>query len=127
MKFQQLLLGVRFFTVLSLLAWVCVLLFVDPDVTGAPGAALFLGTLFSGLTGSFTLALVAFARRFLGDAGASASFHMLFRQGFILSAYGIILLGLSRAGMLAWWNAGLVLAAALLLEFTARRLAERKR
>lgn len=126
MKFHMLLLGVRFFTVLSLSAWAAVLFFVDPDAAGVPGVSLFLGTLFSGLTGAFTLFLVALARRFLGEAGASASFHALFRQGFILSAYVIVLLGLSRAGMLAWWNAGLGLAAALLIEYTARRATERK-
>lgn len=126
MKFHKLLVGVRFFTVLSLLAWVSVLLFVDPETSGIPGVAIFLGTLFSWLSGSLTLTLVFFARKFLGESGASASFHALFRQGFILSAYAVSLLGLSRFGMLAWWNALLVLAAALLVEFTARRVSARE-
>lgn len=121
MKFQKLLVGVRFFTVLSLGAFVSVLFFVDPDVSGAPGVALFLGTLFCGLSGVFTLLLVFFARRFIGEAGASASFHTLFRQGFIFSAYAVSMLGLSRFGLFVWWNALLGLAVALLVEFTARR------
>ncbi|HWQ60230.1 MAG TPA: hypothetical protein VN420_03710 [Candidatus Fimivivens sp.] len=125
MKFQKLLIGVRFFTVLSFAAWVSVFLLVDPEVSGIVGAALFLGTMFSFLTGSFTLILVALARRFIGEAGASASFHTLFRQGFILSAYVVYVLGLSRFGLLAWWNVLLGIAAALLMEYTARRLSDR--
>jgi len=125
MTFQKLLLGVRFFTALSLVAWVSVLLLVDPDVAGVVGVALFLGTMFSFLTGTFTLILVGLARRFLGEASASASFHVLFRQGFILSAYLVSLLGLSRFGILSWWNAALGLAAVLLIEFTVRRVSAR--
>lgn len=126
MKFQKLLVGVRFFTVLSLAAWVSVLFFVDPETSGLPGAAIFLGTLFSGLSGAFTLVLVSLARKFLGESGASASFHALFRQGFILSAYVVAMLALSRFGILAWWNALLGLATALLVEFTARRISMRE-
>jgi len=126
MKFQKLLLGVRFFTVLSFSAWISVLLLIDPDVSGIVGIALFLGTLFSFLAGSVALVLIGLAERFLGEAGASASFYALFRQGFILSAYVVILLGLSRFGVLAWWNALLGFAAALLVELTARRLSARE-
>jgi hypothetical protein len=50
----------------------------------------------------------------------------LFRQGFILSAYVVMLLGLSRFGVLAWWNALLGLATALLVEFTARKVSVRE-
>ncbi len=126
MKFQKLLIGVRFFTVLSLATWISVFLLVDPDMAGIVGVALFLGTIFSFLAGAVTLVLVAFANRFLGEAGASASFHMLFRQGFILSSYVVSLLGLSRFGMLAWWNVALGFAVALLVEVTARRLSARR-
>jgi hypothetical protein len=126
MKFQKLLVGVRFFTVLSLTAWLSVLYFVDPESSGLIGVAIFLGTLFSGLSGIFTLVLVFFARKFLGELGASESFHTLFRQGFILSAYVVMLLGLSRFGVLAWWNALLGLATALMVEFTARRVSVRE-
>ncbi|MEI7750393.1 MAG: hypothetical protein WCJ25_05355 [Candidatus Moraniibacteriota bacterium] len=125
MTFQKLLIGVRFFTALSLVAWVSVLFLVDPNVAGVVGIALFLGTIFSFLTGSFTLVLVGLARRFLGETSASASFHVLFRQGFILSAFLVALLGLSRFGILSWWNAALGLAAALLIEFTVRKVSAR--
>lgn len=121
MTFQILLVGVRFFTVLSFSAWIAILLLVDPDGAGAAGEALFLGSLFSFLSGMFSLSLTALARRFLGDATASASFHSLFRQGVLLSAYIVAILLLSRFGILAWWNASLGFAAALLIEFTARR------
>jgi len=122
MTFQKLLFGVRFFTAFSFVSWTAVLFLVDPGVAGIVGIALFLGTMFSFLTGLFTVVLVGLASRFLGEMSASASFHTLFRQGFILSAYVVSLLGLSRFGMLAWWNALLGFAAALLIEFTARKI-----
>lgn len=121
MTFQTLRIGVRFFTALSFSAWMAILLLVDPDGAGIAGMALFLGTMFSFLTGSFTLILVGLTHRFLGESAASASFHTLLRQGFILSASIVSLLVLSRFGILAWWNALLGFALALLVEFTVRR------
>lgn len=96
--------------------------FVDPESAGNPGVALFLGTLFSFLTGSYTLVIVSLSRRFLGDQSAAVAFGASFRQGFLLAFLSVSMLVLLRFGYLSWWNALLVLAAILLLELSARRL-----
>ncbi len=122
MRFQTLLFGVRFFTLLSLGTWMGVFFSVDPESAGDPGAALFLGALFSFLTGFYTLVLVFLSRRFLGDASAALAFGASFRQGFLLALLSVSVLVLSRFGYLSWWNVLLALAAVLLLELSARRL-----
>jgi hypothetical protein len=125
MTFQKLLFGVGFFTVLSLLAWVGVFFFVDPDAYGMLGIMLFLGTLFSFLTGAFTLSLVNIARRALGNTGAEVAFGIFFRQGFLLSLFCVALLFLSWFQVLSWWNAGLVLAGVLLVELSVRAIGDK--
>ncbi len=122
MRFQTLLFGVRFFTLLSLGTWMGVFFFVDPESAGTPGAGLFLGALFSFLAGSLTLVLVSLSRKFLGDTSAALAFGVSFRQGFLLALLVILMLILLRLGYLSWWNALLVLATILLLELTVRRL-----
>lgn len=122
MRFQTLLFGVRFFTLLSLGTWMGVFFSVDPESAGIPGAALFLGALFSFLTGSYTLALVFLSRKFLGDQSAAAGFGTSFRQGFLLAFLSVSILVFSRLGYLSWWNALLALATVLLVELSARRL-----
>jgi hypothetical protein len=122
MRFQTLLFGVRFFTLISFGTWMGIFLSVDPESAGMPGAGLFLGALFSFLVGAFTLMLVSLSRRFLGDATAAGSFGASFRQGFLLALLSVAVLVLSRLGYLSWWNALLALATILLVEFTARRL-----
>jgi len=122
MRFQTFLFGVRFFTLLSFGTWMGVFFSVDPESSGVPGTALFLGTLFSFLAGLFTLLLVSLSRKFLGDTSAALAFGGSFRQGFLLALLFVSMLVLLRLGYLSWWNALLALAAMLLLEFTARRL-----
>ncbi len=122
MRFQTLLFGVRFFTLLSFGTWMGVFFSVDPESVGNLGAVLFLGALFSFLTGICTLILVSLGRRFLGDTSAAAAFGSSFRQGFLLASFSILMLVLSRVGYLSWWNALLAFAAILLLELSARRL-----
>lgn len=122
MRFQVILFGVRFFTLLSLVAWMGVLLFVDPEVSGSFSTALFLGTLFSFLSGWVTLMLVSLSRRFIGDQSTAVSFGALSRQGFLVSAYVIGVLMLLRSGFFSWWNALLLLAVVLLLELSIRRV-----
>ena len=125
MTFQKLLFGVGFFTVLSLLGWVGVFFFVDPDAYGMLGIVLFLGTAFSFLAGAFTMTLVKIARSALGDASAEAAFGVFFRQGFLLAVFCVALLLLSWFRVLSWWNAGLVLAGVLLVELSVRAFSDK--
>lgn len=120
MRFQTLLFGVRFFTILSFGAWMGVFFSVDPESAGMAGVGLFLGVLFSFLTGFLTLLIVSLFRRFLGDVSAAENFGSSFRQGFLLAVFSIATLVLLRLGYLSWWNGLLLFAAILLVELTAR-------
>lgn len=122
MRFQTLLFGVRFFTFLSLVAWLGVLFAVDPETSGPLGTTLFLGTAFSFLAGAFTVLLTALSRKVLGDASAALSFGGSFRQGFLIALFVVLLLLLSRFHMLAWWTAALLFVAILLIELSVRRI-----
>jgi len=122
MTSRKLLFGVGFFTAMSLVAWIGVFFFVDPDSYGQLGVALFLGTMFSFLSGAFTMMLVRIAGRVLGEAGAEAAFGIFFRQGFLLAAFCVAILSLSRFGVLAWWNAGLLFSGILLVELSIRSI-----
>lgn len=122
MRFQVILFGVRFFTVLSLGTWLFVLFSVDPEESGMPGVAIFLGALFSFLAGFLTLILVGLSRKFLGDESAAHAFGGSFRQAFLLALFAVGILVLSREGVLAWWNASLCFAGVLLVELSARRM-----
>ena len=51
MKLATLLFGVRFFTVVALLAFLVVVFSVDPDASGPLGSVLFLVSLFAALAG----------------------------------------------------------------------------
>lgn len=122
MRFQAILFGVRFFTVLSLGTWLFVLFSVDPTTSGTPGTMIFLGAFFSFVAGFLTLVLVGLSRKFLGDESAAHAFGGSFRQAFLLAVFVVGMLVLSRAGILAWWNALLFFAGILLVELSARRM-----
>lgn len=124
MRFQVILFGVRFFTVLSLGTWLFVLFSVDPTTAGTPGVAIFLGALFSFIAGLLTLFLVGLSRKFLGDESAAHAFGVSFRQAFLLASFAIAMLVLARIGILAWWNALLCFAGILLIELSARRMTQ---
>ncbi len=126
MRFQTILFGVRFFTVLSLGTWLFVLFGVDPQTSGTPGMVLFIGSLFPFIAGIFTLILVGLSRKFLGDESAAHAFSGSFRQAFLLSVFVVGVLVLARFGILAWWNTLLCFTLVLLIELSARRMTRRE-
>ena len=112
--------GIRLFTLFAFSAWLGVLIGLDPEAAGSMGAGLFFISLFAFLTGVLTLFVTWVYRKALGNTGAAHHLSGAFRQAFLLalSVLGIVFFQYER--ILTWWDALLLLAAILLIEFSFR-------
>lgn len=118
--------GIRLFTLLSFLAFLGVVIALDPEVAGGLGKGLFFISLFAFLTGILTLLVTWIYRKGLGDVGAAHNLGGAFRQAFLLALFALGIIFFRYAGILVWWDALLLLAAVLLAEFSLRRFSETK-
>lgn len=109
--------GIRFITILSLAAFVFVVKFIDPLLTGVIGKALFYLSLFFVLSGIFNLFLLRLRRKSVDTENAAANIGLSFRQGILLACFAIGLLILQSLRMLVWWDGLLLLAGIFLIEF----------
>lgn len=109
--------GIRFITILSLVAFVFVVKFIDPLLTGAIGKALFYLSLFFVLSGIFNLFLLRLRRKSVDNENAAANIGLSFRQGILLACLAVGLLILQSLRMLVWWDGLLLLAGIFLIEF----------
>lgn len=116
--------GIRLFTLFALFAFLGVIIALDPQETG--GGILFFISLLVFLMGLLTLFVTGMYRKALGDAGAAHNLGSAFRQALLLSLYALGLVFFRYAGILLWWDALLLLAVALLTEFSFRRFLERQ-
>lgn len=114
------LLGVA--TVLSWVAWVLTLNFIDPGNGDPFSVFLFASSLFLALSGS--VALVGFfARLWRGGNAEFVLYRALMtsvRQGFLLGTLTVMTLVLQGARLLRWWNALLLIVALALIETLAQ-------
>lgn len=113
--------GIRLFLLLSTCAWVSIVIAVDPVRAGNVGLGLFLLSLFGVMLGSMVLSITWAYRRALGVGGATHHLGRAFRQALLLSLFGILMVFLYMEALLTWWGSLLLLAAMLLVEFTARQ------
>jgi hypothetical protein len=113
--------GIRLFLLLSVCAWVSIVIAVDPSRAGKVGMGLFLLSLFGVILGIMVLSVTWVYRRALGVVGATHHLGGAFRQASFLSLFGIVMVFLHMEQLLTWWDSLLLLAVILLLEFTARR------
>lgn len=106
----------RLSTLVALAALALVIRLVDPARDGVLGQALFHVSLFFSITGLATLFLFWLRRKFSGNEAVYENVGVSFRQGMLvaLAVSGMLLLQSFR--ILLWWDAGLVLAAVLLIE-----------
>jgi predicted ABC-type exoprotein transport system permease subunit len=116
--------GIRLFTLFALFAYLGVVIALDPTETGSMGRGLFFVSLFALLTGILTLFVTWTYRKALGDTGAAHHLNSAFRQALLLSLYALGIVFFQYAGLLTWWDALLLLAAVLLVEFSLRRFLE---
>lgn len=114
--------GIRLFTLLSLCAWFGVVVALDPAQAGAVGLVLFFTSLFAFVLGVMTLFVTGVYRRALGPASAAHHLGGAFRQALLLSLFAIGLVFFQKERILTWWDALLLLAAVLLIEFSFRKL-----
>lgn len=114
--------GIRLFLLLSLGAWVGIILAVDPSRAGTVGTLLFFMSLFGVLLGILTLFVTWVYRKGLGEMSAAHHLGSAFRQAFLLALFVLGLVFLQMKHLLTWWDSLLILAAVLLCEFTIRRI-----
>lgn len=118
--------GIRLFTLFAFFAWLGVIIALDPEMTGGMGAGLFFISLFAFLTGILTLCVTWVYRKALGDTGAAHHLAMAFRQAFFLALYALGIVFFQYERILTWWDALLLLAAVLLIEFSFRSFSQNK-
>ncbi|MDO8240706.1 MAG: hypothetical protein Q7T51_01870 [Candidatus Moranbacteria bacterium] len=109
--------GIRLVTLLSVVAFVFVVKFVDPDATGVAGKLLFYCSLFFALSGLFNLLLLWLRRKNVDMENAFSNVGLSFRQGMLLALFAIGLLILQSLRLLVWWDGLLLLAGIFLIEF----------
>lgn len=117
--------GIRLFTLFALFAWLGVVIALDPEETGTVGLGLFFISLLALLTGFLTLGVTWAYRKAMGEAGAAHHLGGAFRQAFLLALCAAGIVFFQYAQILVWWDALLLLAAVLLVEFSSRRFLER--
>lgn len=114
--------GIRLFTLLSFCAWLGIVLTVDPSQAGIFGLVLFFSSLFAFLLGVMTLFVTWVYRLGLGVASAAHHLGGAFRQAFLLALFFLGLVFFQMERILLWWDALLLFAVILLLEFSFRRV-----
>ncbi len=116
--------AIRIGTLLSVGAFATVLFFVDPEVSGLAGQALFYGSLMLALSGIFILFLTWSRLKLDHDReNMAVVLGTGFRQGILLAILAAIILLLQSYRVLTWWDGLLVVAGVLLVElyFLTRR------
>lgn len=109
--------GMFISTLLSLGAWVLIIFYIDPTVSGPLGFVLFYLSLFLGLVGLFSLVGFYLRRKISKKEIAFAHVSPSFRQGIFLAVILVGCLLLQSFRVLNWWSGGLFIASIILLEF----------
>lgn len=120
MSFSVYLWGIRLFTFFALIAFLGVVIAIDPDTTAGVGRGLFFVSLLAVLVGISTLSVTWAYRRAFGDNRAVHYLSSTFRQALLLSGYVLGIVFFQYSGILTWWDALLLLAFILLIEFSIR-------
>ena len=114
--------GIRLFTLLSLSAWLGIVVAVDPTEGGVVGMVLFFSSLFAFILGVMTLVLTSIYRQALGATSAAHHLGGAFRQAFLLTIFCVGVAFFQKERILTWWDALLLLAAVLIIEFSLRKI-----
>jgi len=117
MKLIHLLIIVLVVTLACWAGWLLVLLKIDPTNSGNFGLALFYGSLFLAIFGTFFLCSFAFRKIFNHVAIEQMLVGTSFRQSFFFSLIIIGVLFLQSLDFLTWWNLLILILAIAGLEF----------
>jgi len=108
--------GMRLSTLAALASLGSVIFYVDPARDGFLGQTLFYFSLFFSITGLATLFLFWLRRRWHANEIAYQNVGLSFRQGVLIALAICIMFILQSFRLLVWWDAGIVIAGALLIE-----------
>ena len=119
MTLRQYIIIMSIATAFCWIAWFLVLKNIDPYQGGNAGFVFFYLSLLLALVGTFSIVIFLMRRLFFRTPlpifrHVQKSFH----NSFFLSSVIIILLFLQGKNYLRWWNAGVFLAAVILIIFT---------
>lgn len=104
MTLRQYLFFMSLGTGLCWLAWIFIILNIDPKQAGLAGFALFYLSLFLSLLGSISIAGFWIRKKiFRNDDIVFRHVKKTFRQGIMLALAIILALGLQQADKLCWW------------------------
>jgi len=116
MTVQSYLWGMRLSTLVALASLGLVVYYVDPFRDGLMGQVLFYISLFFSVTGLATLFLFWLRRKFFNNEIVYGAVGVSFRQGMLIALAVVLLFLLQSFRLLVWWDGGLVVAGALLVE-----------
>ena len=114
--------GMRFITLLAIIATVLLIVFVGPYQNQDPNDWLIFNivllniTLFIALSGVFTLFLFFLRKKSSGNEILSSHAGTSFRQGMLLSLAMLSLLLLQSFRILTWWDGLLAMGAIMMVE-----------
>lgn len=108
--------GMRLSTLVAVAAFGLVACYVNPFRDGILGQTLFYISLFFSITGLATLFLFWLRRKFANNETVYLNVGVSFRQGMLVAFAVTLLFLLQSFRLLLWWDAGLVIAAVLLVE-----------
>lgn len=117
MTLKKYLIGIAVSTVLTFVAFMLVLFYVDPFDTGIVGFVGFYASLFFTIIGAFTI--IGFYLRIWSSGNEVVYAHVApsFRQAIFLAVIIIGSLLLQSFRLLTWWDAILFVLSIVLLEF----------
>jgi hypothetical protein len=116
MTIRSYLWGMRISTLVALVSLGLVICYIDPFRDGVLGLTLFYVSLYFSITGLATLFLFWLRRKFSKNEVAYTNVGISFRQGMLVALAVTTLFALQSFHLLLWWDAGLVIAATLLIE-----------
>lgn len=108
--------GMRTSTLVAAICLGLVIRYIDPIKDGLLGQVLFYVSLFFFVTGLATLFLFWIRRLFSKNETAYLNVGISFRQGLLVALAITAMFILQSLKLLIWWDAGLVIVAALLVE-----------
>ncbi len=117
--------GIRLFVLLSLSAWLGIVVAVDPNQAGGVGTLLFFTSLLAFFLSTLTLFVTWVYRKALGEVSAAHHLGGAFRQAFLFAFFLVMVVYFQLERILLWWDMLLLLAATLLIEFSCRRFFSR--
>ncbi len=86
------------------------------------GMTLFFTSLFAFVLGVMTLFMTWLYRQAIGATSTAHHLGSAFRQAFLLSIFLVGIVFFQKERILLWWDAALLLAAVLLVEFSVRTM-----